>query len=142
MQARADGALVTMRDGRRYRPIDDRYFGADSRIRFLDEHDIDVQIVSPLPVLLPHWAPPRQASEVARWLNGAVADHVAQQPDRLVGLGTVALRDPSSIPAVLDQIVELGLVGVEIGTTYGGASSVTGRWSSSSRRQPSVGSRC
>jgi aminocarboxymuconate-semialdehyde decarboxylase len=120
VQTQADGALVIMRGGRRYRPIDDRYFGADSRIRFLDEHDVDVQAVSPLPVLLPHWAPPQQASEVARWLNAAVADHVAQRPDRLVGLGTVAVHDPSSIPAVLDQIVDLGLVGVEIGTTYGG----------------------
>lgn len=118
---RTDGSLVILRDGRPYRPIDDRYFGEDSRIRFLDQHEIDVQVVSPLPVLLPHWAPPQQASEVARWLNAAVADHVAQRPDRLVGLGTIAPHDPASTAAVLDQIVDLGLAGVEIGTTYGGA---------------------
>jgi aminocarboxymuconate-semialdehyde decarboxylase len=121
VRAQADGALAIMRDGRHYRPIDDRYFGVDSRIRFLDDHGIDVQVVSPLPVLLPHWAPPGQASDVARWLNAAVAEHVARRPDRLVGLGTIAPHDPTSTSAVLDQIVDLGLAGVEIGTTYGGA---------------------
>jgi aminocarboxymuconate-semialdehyde decarboxylase len=121
VRPQADGALAIMRDGHLYRPIDDRYFGAASRIRFLDAHGIDIQVVSPLPVLLPHWAPPAEATEVARWLNASVAEHVAQRPDRLVGLGTIAPHDPASTSAVLDQIVDLGLAGIEIGTTYGGA---------------------
>src|SRR5207249_5842925 len=97
------------------------YFGEDSRIRFLDQYEIGVQVVSPLPVLLPHWAPPREASEVARWQNEAIADFVAKRPDRLIGLGTVAPQDPSGTLPVLDQVVDLGLAGVEIGTTYGGS---------------------
>lgn len=116
----ADGGLVIMRNGRAYRPIDDRYFGVDSRIRYLDHHGIDIQVVSPLPVLLPHWAPPAHASEAARWHNAAIADFVAKRPDRFVGLGTIAPHDPAGTIDVLDQILDLGLAGIELGTTYAG----------------------
>lgn len=113
-----DGSLRIMRGGDTYRPIDDHYWRHEPRVEFLDRHGIDRQAVSPLPVLLPYWAPAKEASEVCRWQNEAVARFVGERPDRFVGLGTVALQDPAAATTGLDQIVELGLAGVEIGTTY------------------------
>ncbi len=114
-----DGVRSIARDGAVYRAIDDRYWGIDRRIQYLDQHGIDVQAVSPLPVLLPAWAPPAQATTACAWLNHTVAAFVARRPDRLVGLGTVALQSPSTMEATLQQVRDLGLHGVEIGTVYG-----------------------
>ncbi|MGE3448782.1 MAG: amidohydrolase family protein [Microbacteriaceae bacterium] len=114
-----DGSSL-VRNGAVYRRIDDRYWGLGRRLEYLDRHGIDMQVVSPLPVLLPAWAPREQAAQACDWLNEAVAAFVAQRPDRLVGFGTAALHDPSTIESTLRHVRELGLAGVEIGTIYGG----------------------
>ncbi|TAK68044.1 MAG: hypothetical protein EPO13_12450 [Actinomycetota bacterium] len=116
----SDTGSAIERAGAVYRRVDARYWGLPERLRFLDEVAVDVQVVSPLPVLLPYWAPPAEATVVSRWLNEATAAYVARQSDRLIGFGTVAAHDGAGVEAALDQIVELGLAGVEIGSTYGG----------------------
>jgi len=118
---RADGRAVIHRGGGPYRPVDHHYWSAKSRIDFLDGRGIDHQVVSPLPVLLPHWAPEREAAEFCAWQNEAIARHVATHPDRLSGLGTVPVQHPDAAARELDHVAELGLVGVEIGTTAAGA---------------------
>ncbi len=115
-----NGTRAIVRSGQVYREIDDRYWGVARRLEYLDRYGIDVQAVSPLPVLLPAWAPAADAAAACSWLNEAVAAFVASRPDRFVGLGTVALHAPDSVEPTLRQVRELGLAGVEIGTVHGG----------------------
>ncbi|HEX5365370.1 MAG TPA: amidohydrolase family protein [Acidimicrobiales bacterium] len=114
------GTGVIRRGGAPYRPVDDRYWSPDRRLEFLDAHGIDRQVVSPLPVLLPHWAPAQAAADSCRWQNDALARYVAAHPDRFSALGTVPVQHPDAAVAALDQVVELGLAGIEIGTSAGG----------------------
>lgn len=118
---RGDGSgAVIHRDGRPYRPVDDRYWSPERRLEFLDARGIDHQVVSPLPVLLPHWAPADAAAAFCRWQNAELARYAAAHPDRFSALGTVPVHHPDAAVAVLDQVVELGLAGIEIGTSAGG----------------------
>ncbi len=113
------GALIS-RDGAPYRPVDDRYWSPGRRLEFLDAHGIHRQVVSPLPVLLPHWAPEADAAAFCAWQNEAIAGHVASHPDRLAGLGTVPVHHTDAAVAELAHLADLGLLGVEIGTTAAG----------------------
>jgi aminocarboxymuconate-semialdehyde decarboxylase len=84
------------------------------RLADMDATGVDVQLVSPSPSHYYPWADRALAEDVARAANRATADLVAQAPDRLVGLGLIALQHPDLCAALLDDALEQGLAGVEI----------------------------
>lgn len=119
---------------------DRRYFGAESaavnqaqlsrigpllgdpalRLTAMDTAGVDRQLVSPMP-LYHSWAPSPLALQITRLTNSGVAELVAAHPDRLTGLGTVPLQHPDLAVAELEHAVtELGLAGVQIGTSAPG----------------------
>lgn len=84
------------------------------RLADMDSTGVDVQVVSPSPSHYYPWAGVELAEWVARTANQAVADLVAEAPDRLVGLGLVALQHPDRCVDLLEHALGLGLAGVEI----------------------------
>jgi aminocarboxymuconate-semialdehyde decarboxylase len=94
----------------------------DVRVRLaaMDEQGVDRQWVSVSPNHFYPWAPEGLAVWVAMETNRLVAEHVAQAPDRLVGLGVVPLQHPSRIVEYLDDaVLGRGLAGVEISSFAG-----------------------
>ncbi len=92
----------------------------DSRIAELDAADVELQVISPVPVMLTYWADPAAALGFARDVNDALAAEVAASDGRLAGLGTVPLQDVGLAVRELERLMgELGLSGVEIGTRVG-----------------------
>lgn len=98
------------------RAVDDSYWSIERRTELLDELGIDVQVLSPLPPLLPWWAGAAEAREWCRRVNDALATAVATGGGRFQGLGIVPLQDADLAVAELARVGELGLVGVEVGT--------------------------
>lgn len=84
------------------------------RLADMDATGVDVQVVSPSPSHYYPWAGAELADRVARTANQAVADLVGQAPDRLVGLGLVALQHPDHCVELLEHALGQGLAGVEI----------------------------
>jgi aminocarboxymuconate-semialdehyde decarboxylase len=84
------------------------------RLADMDAAGVDVQVVSPSPSHYYPWAGRDLADWSARTANQATADLVAEAPDRLVGLGLVALQHPDLCPPLLEHALGLGLAGVEI----------------------------
>jgi aminocarboxymuconate-semialdehyde decarboxylase len=90
------------------------------RLAAMDRARVDVQVVSPMP-LYHYWADAALAERVTRLTNEGVAALVAAHPQRLTGLGTVPLQHPRLAVTELTRAVdELGLRGVQIGTSAGG----------------------
>jgi aminocarboxymuconate-semialdehyde decarboxylase len=93
----------------------------DTRLAAMGLMGLDVQVVSPAPTEYHYWADPALAAEVCRVLNEGVAGHVAAAPDRLVGLGMIALQHPDLAAEQLSAAVrDLGLRGAMISTHVDG----------------------
>ncbi|MDN4592181.1 amidohydrolase [Xenophilus aerolatus] len=90
------------------------------RLADMDAMGVDVQVLSPSPNQYYYWADEHLARDVVRVQNEHIAALCAQHPDRLLGLGTVALQHPEMAAGQLrDAVSRLGLRGVEISTSVG-----------------------
>jgi len=77
-----------------FREIDERSWDVDRRVADMDRDEVAAQVLSPMPELLSYWLDVGPATELARYVNGAIAAMVAERPDRFYGLGSVPLQDP------------------------------------------------
>lgn len=64
-----------------------------------------------------YWAKPEHALDLSKYLNDHIAQVVAENPKRFVGLGTLPMQSPDLAVKELRRCVEdLGLAGVQIGS--------------------------
>jgi aminocarboxymuconate-semialdehyde decarboxylase len=113
----ADCRANMLIDGTVFRQVDDRTWSPERRVRDCDEHGVDMQVLSTVPVMFAYGAQGKDALEVARMLNDHLAAVVANDPVHFQGLGTVPLQDPDLAITELQRCVnDLGLRGIEIGT--------------------------
>jgi len=104
-------------DGSLFRKVKPNCLCCDARLVECDEHGVDVQVLSPVPVMFNYDIPPPIAERWCRYLNDDMAAQVAKNPRRLVGLGTLPMQDATMAVAELRRCVtELGFAGVEIGS--------------------------
>ena len=91
-----------------------------ARLAAMDAQGVDRQWVSASPNHFYPWAEEGLAVWTAMEANRLVAEHVAQAPDRLTGLGLVPLQHPERIlESVDDAVLGRGLAGVEISSFAG-----------------------
>ncbi|MGH9821249.1 MAG: amidohydrolase family protein, partial [Pyrinomonadaceae bacterium] len=88
-----------------------------ARIKALDEMNIDLQAISPSPILLFYWDEPAPAAYFSRLQNQAIQEVVKKYPDRFVGFGSVPLQSVPEAIAIAREAKNIGLKGLEIGTS-------------------------
>jgi aminocarboxymuconate-semialdehyde decarboxylase len=115
------GPARIMRGDTVFRPVAATCWQPEARLEAMDRAGTAVHVLSPVPVTLVSWAPAPLAASFLRAQNEALARTVALAPDRFRALGAVPLQDPDLAVAELHHAVhELGLAGIEIGTTVQG----------------------
>jgi len=90
-----------------------------ARIKALDEMKIDLQAISPSPILLFYWEDAAVAAHFSRRQNEAIQDVVKKHPDRFIGFGSVPLQSVSESIAIAREAKSMGLKGLEIGNAVG-----------------------
>ena len=104
-----------------FREVEENCFNPKVRIEEMNETDVGMQVLSTIPVLFNYWAKPTDALETSRFLNDHIAETVAAEPERFIGLGTVPMQDPELAIKEMERCVkELKLPGIEIGTNVNG----------------------
>ena len=86
-----------------------------ARIKALDEMHIDMQAISPSPILLFYWEDAAVAAHFSRRQNEAIQDVVKKHPDRFIGFGSVPLQSVPESIAIAREAKSMGLKGLEIG---------------------------
>jgi aminocarboxymuconate-semialdehyde decarboxylase len=99
------------------------FVNVDSHLTWMESHDIDRQILS---VSAPHpndsAIADEQVVELTRAINEGYADLQDRYPDRISALGSIPLREPDAALDEIDRIVDAGLVGVTVPTSFRGRS--------------------
>jgi len=105
-----------MMDNKFFREVEDNCWDAEARIKECNEHHVDVQVLSTVPVMFSYWAKPQDCLQVSRFLNDHIAEIVDRYPKRFIGLGTLPMQDPELAIQELQRCKDIGLAGVEIGS--------------------------
>src|ERR687898_957292 len=90
-----------------------------ARIKALDQMGIDMQAISPSPILLFYWEEPGVAAHFSRKQNKAIQEIVRKHPDRFVGFGSVPLQSIADSIEIAREAKSMGLKGLEIGNAVG-----------------------
>lgn len=110
-----------MKGDKLFREVDANCFDAGIRIKEMDETDVNIQVLSTIPVLFNYWAKPKDCLETSRFLNDHIADTVAKDPKRFIGIGTVPMHDTALAIQEMERCVnELKMPGLEIGSNING----------------------
>lgn len=112
------GAAKMLRDdGVFFREVNANCWCPQHRLDDLAATNVDVQVLSTVPVMFNYWAKPKDTLVVAEFLNDHIAGIVKAQPQRFVGLATLPMQDSElAIQELRRCRLDLGLAGIQIGT--------------------------
>jgi len=104
-----------------FREVEENCYLPAPRLRDMEAHNVNVQVLSTIPVLFNYWAKPKDGLETARFLNDHIAETAANDPAHFIGLGTVPMQDIDlAIGEMMRCKNELKLPGLEIGSNING----------------------
>lgn len=88
------GCARMLVDGRFFREIQENCWSPKSRLTDCATSQVNVQVLSTIPVLFSYWAKPQDGLDIAKFLNDHLAGVVSEYPKRFVGLGTLPMQAP------------------------------------------------
>ena len=112
-----DGRARIYKDGKFFREIWPKTWDPQVRIDDYARFDVQVQVLSTVPVMFSYWAKANQALDLHQSLNDHTAEACRQYPRHYAGIGTVPLQSPRLAVQELERCTDqLGLQGVQIGS--------------------------
>jgi aminocarboxymuconate-semialdehyde decarboxylase len=106
-----------MKGDKFFREIESNCWEPKDRIIDMSATDVDIQVLSTIPVLFNYWAKPSEGIETSRFLNDHICSCVTNHPDKFIGLGTVPLQDIDLAIKEMERCIkELKMPGIEIGS--------------------------
>ena len=108
-------------DDEHFRDITSNSWDPDTRIKECDHYNVDVQVLSTVPVMFSYWAKPRDTADLSMILNDHIAELVTTYPKRFIGLGTLPMQDSGLSIKELERIQKIkGMAGIQIGSHING----------------------
>ncbi len=106
-----------MIDGKFFREIQDNCWDPKVRMKDCDHANVDIQVLSTVPVMFSYWAKPKDTLDLSKFLNDHIASVVNDYPNRFIGFGTIPMQSPElAVKEMERSIKDLKLSGIEIGS--------------------------
>jgi aminocarboxymuconate-semialdehyde decarboxylase len=110
-----------MKGDKLFREVEDNCFDASVRMKDMDDTEVSIQVLSTIPVLFNYWAKPKDGLETSQFFNDHIADTVAKNDKRFLGIGTVPLQDIDFAIQEMERCIsELKMPGLQIGSNING----------------------
>jgi len=100
-----------------FRTINCNCWNPKVRLNEMEKTEIDLQVISPIPIMFSYWADAKDALEQSQLINDFISDVCIKHPKRFVGLGTIPMQSIDYSIKELERCKnDLNLQGIEIGT--------------------------
>lgn len=121
LEHRDPGFARMFKDDEFFRTVESNCWDPNVRMKECDNHNVDVQVLSTVPIMFSYWAQANDALVLSKILNDHISKIVKQSPNRFLGLGTIPMQDPEIAVLELERCMnDLNLLGVQIGSNING----------------------
>lgn len=121
LEHRDPGFARMFKDDEFFRTVESNCWDPNVRMKECDNHNVDVQVLSTVPIMFSYWAQANDALVLSKILNDHISKIVKQSPNRFLGLGTIPMQDPEIAVLELERCMnDLDLLGVQIGSNING----------------------
>ncbi len=110
------GKAWMMQGEKRFREIKENCWDAEVRIKEMEQHKADMQVICAIPVMFSYWAKANDCLEVSKFLNDDIATTVNNYSDKFIGLATVPMQNTPMAIKELERSMSNGFKGVQIGS--------------------------
>jgi aminocarboxymuconate-semialdehyde decarboxylase len=115
-----DGRARIYKDGKFFREIWSKTWDPVERIADYAKFDVQVQVLSTVPVMFSYWAKAHEALALHQSLNDHMAEACREHRRHYAGIGTVPMQAPRLAVQELERCMDqLDLQGVQIGSHIG-----------------------
>ena len=116
-----DLSVMLKKEDIAFRKVDCNCWNHKVRMQECDDIQVDIQVLSTIPVLFSYWANDDECLTLSQFLNDHIAQICREEPQRFIGLGTIPMQNTKMAISEMDRCInELNLPGIEIGSNVNG----------------------
>lgn len=99
-----------------FREIESNCWDPKKRIEECNHQNVNVQVLSTVPVMFSYWTRAQHGLEISKFLNDDIANVVSNHPKKFVGLGNLPMQDTKLALKELERCKSIGMKGIQIGS--------------------------
>ena len=112
---------ILKKDQQSFRKVGCNCWHAPERITDCNKTNVNMQVLSTIPVLFSYWAGDAECLKLSQFLNDHISHTVQENPEYFLGLGTIPMQNADLAIQEMDRCInELKFPGIQIGSNING----------------------